>query len=1151
MRIDRLDIIRYGALTDRALDFRADAKLHLIYGPNEAGKSSALSAISDLLFGFPRTAAHYSFLHDPASLRIGATVTAHDGARLAFRRRRGAKNTLLAADEKEATLPDDALAPYLRHLSRDVFERAFGLNSDRLRAGAATMLKSGGEIGSLLFSAASGLTGLSRLRQSLESDADGIYAARRSKERSFYQVLDRHDEARKAEREHELKSVDWKKLVAEAAELDAEIDGLQKARHDTKQSLDRLQRLKTLQPLVTEIDGEQAALLGFADLPSFPPSFERELDEALAAVRTTHDALQAAQAEQARLADELEAAHVDETLLAAVGAILVTYAGKGAYLKAKQDLPGVRREVEDFDLKLAQLGRRLGQGDAPDEIEQRQPADMLLARLHDLVAQGRELKRSGEDVRGRLEEEREALRRLEGSFRSGRVIDPKPYADQLMALQPEIAEISRLDTLRVKAERGRSELDAAVGRLSPAVTDLDRLLASPLPDAAMLAEQRKLIEEAQVVARGAAARLADLERERSELARELATLEEGGEIATRAQVVTARAARDELLREAEKTSATERSVRFDALGRAVREADRLADLMHLDAERVSRHSQISLQSTALEEKLAHAIGVRDETAAALAVKISAFKAMFETSGVVPLDAERMVEWRRAIDALAKQRETLHAIEDDLTALERQGQRLLPALMDLAAATGLSVGGLPLSVLHRTLSRHVAEIGERWAESRSADGKRISIADSLARLEERETAIRADAERWQADFADTAAAAGLPEAVTVDMAEVALNIWKDLPNFLSERENRRRRVRGMERDVALFEGDVRELVARLAPDLGAMPVDGAVDVLHGRAVAAAADLQRRAGLIDAAERAETRFRHRLTEASAADVALSHLAKMAPAAADLVLLLQRLRERRDLETRLSACRNRFLLQSDGWSEPKVRGELAAFDRVAADLEIERLVGKDARQVTRYGELTAAAAENLRRREALEAGVSAERAAFERLAAEQEAKDLARQWVVLRIASHMLGQSMEAYRERQTDPVMLRAGAHFSRLTGGRFARLAQDYGADDELQLLAERACGERVPLGGLSEGTADQLYLALRLAFLEDYSGRNEPAPLIVDDIFQTFDDERTAAGLGALAGTAERFQTILFTHEASVVEIARQEVGSGLDLLRL
>jgi uncharacterized protein YhaN len=57
--------------------------------------------------------------------------------------------------------------------------------------------------------------------------------------------------------------------------------------------------------------------------------------------------------------------------------------------------------------------------------------------------------------------------------------------------------------------------------------------------------------------------------------------------------------------------------------------------------------------------------------------------------------------------------------------------------------------------------------------------------------------------------------------------------------------------------------------------------------------------------------------------------------------------------------------------------------------------------------------------------------------------------------------------------------------------------------------------------------------------------------LVVDDIFQTFDDERTASGLKALAGTAGRFQTILFTHEASVVEIAKREIGAELDLILL
>ena len=52
MRFDRLHILRYGALTGRELAFRPDARLHVVFGRNEAGKTSILSAISDLLFGF-------------------------------------------------------------------------------------------------------------------------------------------------------------------------------------------------------------------------------------------------------------------------------------------------------------------------------------------------------------------------------------------------------------------------------------------------------------------------------------------------------------------------------------------------------------------------------------------------------------------------------------------------------------------------------------------------------------------------------------------------------------------------------------------------------------------------------------------------------------------------------------------------------------------------------------------------------------------------------------------------------------------------------------------------------------------------------------------------------------------------------------------
>ena len=113
------------------------------------------------------------------------------------------------------------------------------------------------------------------------------------------------------------------------------------------------------------------------------------------------------------------------------------------------------------------------------------------------------------------------------------------------------------------------------------------------------------------------------------------------------------------------------------------------------------------------------------------------------------------------------------------------------------------------------------------------------------------------------------------------------------------------------------------------------------------------------------------------------------------------------------------------------------------------------------------------------------------------------------------------------------------------------MLQDYGEDDQPRLVGQRKNGGRVAIAGMSEGTRDQLYLALRLAYIEDYATRAEPIPFIGDDIFQTFDDERTAAGINAFASTSAVFQPILFTHHLSVVAIARRALGPDLDYIEL
>jgi uncharacterized protein YhaN len=148
-------------------------------------------------------------------------------------------------------------------------------------------------------------------------------------------------------------------------------------------------------------------------------------------------------------------------------------------------------------------------------------------------------------------------------------------------------------------------------------------------------------------------------------------------------------------------------------------------------------------------------------------------------------------------------------------------------------------------------------------------------------------------------------------------------------------------------------------------------------------------------------------------------------------------------------------------------------------------------------------------------------------------------------------LIGRAIEDRRSSQHDPLITRASALFSTLTGNAFSSLGQEFDDQDVPRLVGNHGSGKTVPVTGMSDGTRDQLYLALRLAYLEDYSERCEPAPFIGDDIFTTFDDDRTAQGLAVLAAAGDRVQPILFTHHMHVVELARSRMGSELDVVNL
>jgi len=144
---------------------------------------------------------------------------------------------------------------------------------------------------------------------------------------------------------------------------------------------------------------------------------------------------------------------------------------------------------------------------------------------------------------------------------------------------------------------------------------------------------------------------------------------------------------------------------------------------------------------------------------------------------------------------------------------------------------------------------------------------------------------------------------------------------------------------------------------------------------------------------------------------------------------------------------------------------------------------------------------------------------------------------------LAARILRDEIERYRKENQGPLLKRASEHFSSLTQGSFKELRTDFTDNDEPVLAGIRPNGERVHVEGMSSGTRDQLYLALRLAALEKYMESSEPMPFIVDDILVHFDDDRSKATLAVLAELTKKTQVILFTHHSRVVEQARELAG--------
>jgi len=141
-------------------------------------------------------------------------------------------------------------------------------------------------------------------------------------------------------------------------------------------------------------------------------------------------------------------------------------------------------------------------------------------------------------------------------------------------------------------------------------------------------------------------------------------------------------------------------------------------------------------------------------------------------------------------------------------------------------------------------------------------------------------------------------------------------------------------------------------------------------------------------------------------------------------------------------------------------------------------------------------------------------------------QKIRECSRKWAVNKIALHMLDKARKKYEKERQPAVIKLAEEIFGYVTKGNYSRIFKPMDSDD---IFIVNKNEQTKGLLEMSRGTREQLYLALRFGLIGEYEKRSEPLPIVMDDIFVNFDDDRNNQMRDRIIQFSKKRQVIILT----------------------
>ncbi len=1129
MRIERLSLDFFGHFTGKELDFGKtgrESDFHLIYGLNEAGKTTVMEAFLRLLYGFPPREP-YGFQHQRPNLKVSGLLDINGETRPFTRLPSRAKNL---RGEADAILPEAAIASCLGGLSIEDYRSLLCLDDNTIEKGGEDIAGARGDIGRLLFSAAAGVAELNAILEQARTEAGAIYRKRAST--TVVARLKQELAAVESDiRESDVSAHAWRQLneaLQAAGKEETNARAVRDGFRTEQAATDALQRAL---PALGELD---RLLVEIADYAEYPVRIDINPEmlvtmttgrgQVVAELQRLEDSLERARTEHAKLvlnedhlalADQLEG--LDEL--------------RSRMQTAAHDLPRRTRALEEAEAETKRIATDLGAGCDPILLVTPPSNISALEALRDDM---RDAARACESAAQEISAVQTRIERAQRAHQA--LLDDRPAQTGLTEL------LTRFDTDSLApavatATQAIASADATLRDALDSLTVGERGFAA-LPEcpvgpltAAELAERHAGLED-EIARTGD--RLDQIEDAMAATAAKITRLSEDAGVASDEDAQIARERRDTLWQAHRGALTAESADHFASAMKAVDDIN-LARLAHAsELGELRKLGQDLAEAKALATRArAKRDGLKER---AKEIKSQAEGLMAEI-GLPVLSPAAFSDWvarhTNARDAWRRREALAGQHRDTLERAERLRQELAPlvALEDPAFDAALSA------------ARKLAEAERAWRDEIRASGKtKTVLEDEVERRRGEQTGLEDAAEQACAAWTDKVQ--GLfGDQLSPDRVAEGLGQLRELREHDTKRRQGERQVVSMQDDQRRFTEAVTELGARF----GVEEKDPLEAFRHLREVArqAQADKTQREELGANLEEYARRRAELGAELEDIDRKVAELGAVFPKTVDtgtleaLRVAVNTAREVIEKRERIAGLEGQILdslsLQRIDEVRSLLGGETAfTLAAKAKSLEADLVVAEK-----RLSDATVARANAERDLGAVTGSAQTAELVERRTTIQLQIEEAILDYLELSFGLRIAEDAIRRYRDRHRSGMLASTERAFAELTNGGYETLQTQPDGSSEL-LLAIDASGTPKQIGDMSKGTRFQLYLALRAAAYQQMVTQGVQLPFFCDDVFETFDDDRSRAACRLMERIGRSGQAIYLTHHRHVVDIARE-----------